>query len=87
MSDLPELLDCKGLRDELGVSRSVAESLMRKLPLVVFEDVRKIYVRRPDVAALVEASTVATTVGRSYDVGSSDMPRRRSNAPGPGQGG
>ena len=57
---LPELLDAKGLRDELGVTRGVAESLMRRLPLVVFEGVRKVYVRRRDVAALIDASTVET---------------------------
>jgi hypothetical protein len=56
---LPELLDAKGLQAELHVTRAVAEKLMRRLPLVVFEDVRKVYVRRQDVAALIEASTVA----------------------------
>ena len=56
---LPELLDAKRLQAELGVTRAVAEKLMRRLPLVVFEDVRKVYVRRPDVAALIERSTVA----------------------------
>ena len=56
---LPELLDAKKLQAELGVSRAVAETLMRRLPLVVFEDVRKVYVRRADVAALIEVSTVA----------------------------
>jgi hypothetical protein len=60
---LPQLLDCKALRQELGVSRSVAESLMRKLPNVLFEDVRKVYVRRQDVAAFIEASTVAKGSG------------------------
>jgi hypothetical protein len=30
---------------------------MRRLPLVVFEDVRKVYVRREDVARLVEERT------------------------------
>jgi hypothetical protein len=56
---LPELLDAKKLQAELGVTRSVAESLMRRLPVVSFEGVRKVYVRRQDVAALLEASTVA----------------------------
>lgn len=55
---LPELLDAKKLQVELGVTRAVAEKLMRRLPLVVFEDVRKVYVRRQDVAALVDSSTV-----------------------------
>jgi hypothetical protein len=56
---LHQLLDAKRLQAELGVTRAVAEKLMRRLPLVVFEDVRKVYVRRQDVAALIEASTVA----------------------------
>jgi hypothetical protein len=60
---LPELLDAKRLQAELGVTRAVAEKLMRKLPLVVFEDVRKVYVRRDHVAALLEASTVAKDRG------------------------
>jgi hypothetical protein len=55
---LPELLDAKRVQSELGVTRAVAEKLMRRLPLVVFEDVRKVYVRRQDVATLVEASTL-----------------------------
>jgi hypothetical protein len=56
---LPALLDAKGLQAELGVTRSVAEKLMHRLPLVIFPDVRKVYVRRQDVEALVDASTVA----------------------------
>jgi len=56
---LPELLDAKKLQAELGVTRAVAEKLMRRLPLVVFEGVRKVYVRRQDVAALIDMSTLA----------------------------
>lgn len=60
MSDrLPELLDCKALRDELGVSRAAAEAIMRRLPIVAIEGLRKSYVRRADVAALLERSTYA----------------------------
>ena len=58
---LPELLDAKALQAELGVSRSVAESVMRQLPIVQFESVRKVYVRRPDIAALVERPTFQKT--------------------------
>ena len=47
---LTELLDAKRLQAELGVSRAVAEKVMRRLPTVVFEDIRKTYVRRSDVA-------------------------------------
>jgi hypothetical protein len=60
---LPELLDAKKLQAELGVTRAVAEKLMRRLPLVVFEGVRKVYVRRQDVAALIDMSTLAKDRG------------------------
>jgi hypothetical protein len=54
---LPELLDAKGLQAELGVTRAAAEAIMRRLPVVQFEDLRKVYVRRSDVAGLIEART------------------------------
>jgi hypothetical protein len=54
---LPELLDCKSLRAELGVSRAAAEAIMRRLPVVAVEGLRKTYVRRSDVAAYLEART------------------------------
>jgi hypothetical protein len=54
---LPQLLDAKALTRELGVSRAAAEAIMRQLPSVQFEDLRKVYVRREDVARLVEART------------------------------
>jgi hypothetical protein len=54
---LPELLDAKALQRELGVTRAAAEAIMRKLPIVQFADLRKIYVRRTDVAHLIDAST------------------------------
>lgn len=57
--ELPTLLDCRGIRDELGVSRAAAEAIMRQLPKVVVPGLRKVYVRREDVLRLVEQSTVA----------------------------
>jgi hypothetical protein len=54
---LPELLDVKALRTELGVTRAAAEAIMRRLPVVAIEDLRKTYVRRSDVAAYLEART------------------------------
>jgi hypothetical protein len=54
---LPELLDVKALRAELGVTRAAAEAIMRRLPIVQIEDLRKTYVRRSDVAAYLEART------------------------------
>ena len=58
---LPELLDAKSISIEMGVSRSVAESLMRQLPIVQFDGVRKVYVKRGDLAALVERRTFQKT--------------------------
>jgi hypothetical protein len=54
---LPELLDAKGLQAELGVTRAAAEAVMRRLPVVVFDGLRKTYVRRSDVARLIEERT------------------------------
>jgi hypothetical protein len=58
---LPELLDAKGLRLELGVTRAAAEAIRRRLPVVQIEDLRKVYVCRSDVAAYLEARTFAKT--------------------------
>jgi hypothetical protein len=57
MSPLPELVDCKALRAELGVTRAAAEAIMRKLPTVHIEDLRKVYVRRSDVLTYLDART------------------------------
>jgi hypothetical protein len=54
---LPQLLDVKALRAELGVSRAAAEAIMRQLPTVQLPGLRKTYVRRADVARLLEEST------------------------------
>lgn len=54
---LPELLDCKHLADELGVTRAAAEAIMRQLTIVKLPDLRKVYVRRSDVMALLDRST------------------------------
>jgi hypothetical protein len=56
---LPLLLDCKALRLELGISRAAAEAIMRRLPVVSIEDLRKTYVRRADVARYLESRTFA----------------------------
>lgn len=54
---LPELLDAKALRDELGVTRAAAEAIMRRLPVVQVEGLRKVYVRRADVARYLDEHT------------------------------
>jgi hypothetical protein len=54
---LPELLDAKALRSELGVSRAAAEAIMRRLPVVQIEVLRKVYVRRDSVRAYLDERT------------------------------
>jgi hypothetical protein len=54
---LPELLDVKALRGELGISRAAAEAIMRLVPSVVIPGLRKTYCRREDVRRLLEERT------------------------------
>ena len=54
---LPGLVDAKGLQAELGVTRAAAETIMRQLPVVSFPGLRKVYVKRTDVIALIEKRT------------------------------
>jgi hypothetical protein len=51
---LPRLLDCKHLREELGVTRAAAEAIMRQLPVIEPPGLRKVYVRRTDVLRFLE---------------------------------
>jgi len=54
---LPELLDAKRLQAELGITRAAAEAIMRRLPIVQIEGLRKVYVRRDDVVSYIELRT------------------------------
>jgi hypothetical protein len=56
---LPQLLDAKALRLELGVSRAAAEAIMRRIPTVHVEGFRKVYVRRDDVRHYLDTRTFA----------------------------
>jgi len=57
MSDpLPQLLDAKHLAAELGVTRASAEAIMRKLPKVEIDGLRKVFVKRTDVERLLAES-------------------------------
>jgi hypothetical protein len=51
---LPELLDTKALMAELGVTRGVAESMMRKLPK--YREGRRVFVKRSDVHRHIESN-------------------------------
>jgi hypothetical protein len=58
MSDpLPQLLDAKHLAAELGVTRAAAEAIMRRLPKVEIDGLRKVFVKRGDVERLLAEST------------------------------
>jgi hypothetical protein len=54
---LPQLLDARILAAELGVTRAAAEAIMRRLPVVQFEELRKVYVRRDDARRYVDGCT------------------------------
>ena len=54
---LPDLLDNARLREELGITRAAADAIMRQLPVVQIDGLRKVFVRRADVQALLERST------------------------------
>jgi hypothetical protein len=54
---LPQLLDAKHLAAELGVTRAAAEKVMQALPIVQVPGLRKVFVKRSDVEALLERCT------------------------------
>ncbi len=58
---LPELVDAKRLQAELGITRAASEAIMRELPGVAFPGLRKTYVKRRDVARLIDAHTFGKT--------------------------
>jgi Fic family protein len=58
---LPELLDCRRLIAETGLTRAAAERLMRNMPTVQIEGLRKTYCRRSDVAAMIRCVRVPDT--------------------------
>lgn len=57
MSELPKLLDCRGVMDELGVKRAVAESLMRAIPKIRVG--RRVFVTRNEILAELERRQAA----------------------------
>ena len=79
---LPELLDAKHLAAELGVTRAAAEAIMRRLPIVSIEGLRKTYVRREHVRRYLEERTfskdrVPSVRGPDEEEKLSTTPRRR----------
>ena len=61
---LPQLLDCKAIRCELGVTRAAAEHIMRRIPVVEIDGLRKVYVRRDDLQRYIDSQTVSVEARR-----------------------
>jgi hypothetical protein len=67
---LPGLLDNARLRSELGITKAAADRIMRALPTVEFEGLRKVYVRRDDVSRLIDYRTFSRVeVPRTWRTG------------------
>ncbi len=54
-----ELLDLAAIQRDYNVTRATAEKFMFQLPKIRPEGVRKVFVRRADLDAYLERSTVA----------------------------
>jgi len=57
-SELPKLMSCRQIQEELGVTQATAEAVMRQLGKIRFPGSRRVYVRRRDVDRLIEQSTL-----------------------------
>ena len=56
-TELPMLMTCRQIQEELDVTRATAEKVMRQLPKTTIPGSRRVYVRRRDVLRLIEEST------------------------------
>lgn len=54
---LPSLMDQRTISSELGVTPAAAEKIMRQVPKVHFNGLRKVYVKRTDVQELLDEAT------------------------------
>jgi hypothetical protein len=57
--ELAGLYDCARISRELGISRAAAEAIMRQLPKVHIDGLRKVYVKGSDLEQYVRDRTVA----------------------------
>jgi hypothetical protein len=53
-SQLPELIDARGIQAEMDVKRTVAERIIEQVPKQTIPGVRRLLVRRSDVQALLD---------------------------------
>lgn len=57
--ELTGLYDCARIARELGISRSAAEAIMRKVPKQEVPGLRKVYVRGADIQAFLDENVRA----------------------------
>lgn len=51
---LPELIDVRGIQEEMGVKRTVAERIIEQIPKQTIPGVRRLFVRRSDVQKFLD---------------------------------
>ena len=51
---LPELIDVRGIQEEMGVKRTVAERIIEQIPKQQIPGVRRLLVRRSDVQKFLD---------------------------------
>ncbi len=56
-TELPSLITCQQIQEQLNVTQAAAYRLMRQLGTIQFPGSRRVYVRRDDVHRLIEEST------------------------------
>ena len=56
-TELPALVTCQQIQEQLNVTQAAAYKLMRQLGTIRFPGSRRVYVRRDDVHRLIEEST------------------------------
>ena len=56
-TELPALVTCQQIQEQLNVTQAAAYRLMRQLGTIRFPGSRRVYVRRDDVHRLIEEST------------------------------
>ena len=56
-AELPALVTCQQIQQQLGLTQSAAYRLMRQLGCIRFPGSRRVYVRLEDVHQLIEEST------------------------------
>ena len=56
-TELPALVTCQQIQEQLNVTQAAAYKLMRQLGTIQFPGSRRVYVRRDDVHRLIEEST------------------------------